>query len=173
MLSSRMTLGVLSRMGLRMEELEIRGLRAKAAHYFLQELPPREARHRFYGLQNRWNHTHKTSKGAQIWIAPSRSQARQLRNRATRDGLGRLQRALGEELATGLEVAWGRQLVWCNDRRLMAPTQVSLLATDTERHAAFHFREGNELFTYHLNLSVIAALVGKPIDQVEPLLHSN
>ena len=108
---------LLASMGLDQSQLEVKGLRSTTAHYQLPELGLRESKQRFYGLQQRWNKSHKTSKGVDIWMAPARSDDRRQRNRVTRDGVTRLQHALGDELSNALEIEWGRQLVWLGDRR--------------------------------------------------------
>ena len=160
-------------MGLDNAKLQIYGQRSSTAHYLLPEIGFQESKVRFYELQSRWSKERTTSKGVHIWIAPARTQARRHRNRMTRDGLTRIEAAVGPDLVHEIETDWGRQLVWVKDRRVLATSQHDLFAEEDERTCLVAYRENKgETLEYHINLTVLSGITGLTIAQLEPRVYS-
>ena len=56
----------------------------------------------------------------------------------------------------------------------MASSEQALFAASSERTCVMSYRENRgETFTYHINVTAMAAATGKSVEQLEPLLYSS
>ena len=162
---------------IRPDKVVIYGKRASTSHVYLPALPTEEAKARFYELQTKYDKTVACSSGDKIWLSPSRSVERRLRNRATRFAWERISTvcALSAQhlAAPGIDdVDWNRQVIWLGERRVLAPTQALLFLQSDDRHTTVDYRDDSGITTrFFINLSLLQAKTGRPLEIIEPRLH--
>ena len=150
------------------------GQRAQTAHIFLKELtdPPAD---RFYALQGDHNKVHRTTGGADIWLSPSRTEERRMKNRLTTLAGETVLRLLSTESSKPvIEYNYQKQLVWADGARIAAVHSELLFARPEDRISMVNITDSKgEGMKFSFNLSVMCTKANKPEAEMEIKLHES
>ena len=153
------------------DQVLIYGKRSKNANVHLVQKDFMTARDRFYNIQqNLSRKVLATGSENLIWLSPSRTPERRLRNRSTRDALSRLVSMLGEQ---DLDTDWTNQIIWHGDTRVGSGVQSRLHGGQHDRVSTLvTTADSGEATQFYINLTLLSHIKGKPEDEVERELHS-
>ena len=111
----------------------IYGQRAQTAHLYMSHLEHALAADRFYQIQQAYSRKISTTDGSAIWLGPSRTLDRRLKNKATRQAKDAMDTLWRANAAPDFEIGWAKQIIWLEDCRVCASTKESLYAKPDHR----------------------------------------
>lgn len=133
------------------------GTRAQVAHIFLKPLEHDSASERFYAIQAEYSKKLVISSGEHAWISPSRTPARRLKNKTTRQAGETISCLWDAGQAPELEIGWQKQIIWLGDVRAAAANKSDLVAH--RDHRIFARKFGDEADTqFWFNVSILAQI---------------
>ena len=150
--------------------------RASTSHIYLRPLPVDEARERYYAIREAVNEKFACSTGVLMWITPSKSLARRMKNKSTRFAIEKINILCSarQDVLSTLDADWTRQIIWLHDARVASANAAALLAPPQARVVALTRKnEQGEDLQFHFNVTALSALVGIGLQDCEAALHTD